>query len=186
MKRKTQKNKGKVICPCCKSLVSFDDYKTLKKGYDVLVKNKGLHLDKLKKFAKHSHWACDTCIENKKANIANPLVQHYYGYYLPFFMYFDIEKNCESCSKDFIFSKEEQKHWYEVLKFYVFSVATRCKDCRKDRRAMIAQNNRLMELTALEDKTAEQLKELADIYHEIGSEEKSRMYANQLKKLNIK
>ena len=33
MKRKTQKNKGKVICPCCKSLVSFDDYKTLKKEY---------------------------------------------------------------------------------------------------------------------------------------------------------
>lgn len=182
MKYKKQKLKGKVKCPCCNAFMGTNDYSSLKQSYDTLVEQRGAHYVTLKIAINYLNWACDFCLKRKSAIIAKPLVQNYYGYDLPYFMYFDKERKCQDCSKDFIFSKEEQKHWYETLKFYVSAQAIHCKDCRKDRRQLKAQNNRIMELTAKDTLSKEELLELSKIYTEIGAIEKANRYKNKAKK----
>jgi Probable zinc-ribbon domain len=48
--------------------------------------------------------------------------------------YIDAAFRCPRCNQTFVFSAEEQRFWYEELKFYVDSRATRCKECRKELR----------------------------------------------------
>lgn len=54
-----------------------------------------------------------------------------YGMHVPKYFYLDENKICVSCSAPFVFGAEEQKHWYETLKFTVHSRAIRCPDCRR-------------------------------------------------------
>lgn len=49
--------------------------------------------------------------------------------------YIDATFRCIDCGKDFLFSAEEQRFWYEERKFYVDSIPTRCPICRKKERA---------------------------------------------------
>lgn len=49
--------------------------------------------------------------------------------------YIDAVFKCMDCGKDFLFSVEEQRFWYEQRKFYVDSKPTRCPVCRKKERA---------------------------------------------------
>ncbi len=53
----------------------------------------------------------------------------------PRYFYLDQERTCVQCGKAFVFSAEEQKYWYEILKFYFDSVVIRCPDCRRRRRS---------------------------------------------------
>lgn len=45
--------------------------------------------------------------------------------------YFDLERQCCDCNRQFIFFAEEQKFWYEDLGFYQSADAVRCPDCRR-------------------------------------------------------
>ena len=189
MKRKKLEKLGKGICPCCKGKVSIKDCSLFVKSHDDFRIPKPLYhkttiAEMWPKVPVGFRWSCDACVIQKKAIAARPLLQNYNTQWdMPSLMYFDKGTTCKTCKGDFVFTKEEQQFWYEKLRFIIYSFPKECPKCRKHKRAMIAQNNRLMELTAIEDKTAVQLKELTEIYHEIGSEEKARMYANQLKKL---
>jgi hypothetical protein len=49
--------------------------------------------------------------------------------------YVDATFACSDCGREFGFSAEEQRYWFEELRFYVDSQATRCPACRKQRRA---------------------------------------------------
>ena len=49
--------------------------------------------------------------------------------------YIDSTFKCMDCCKDFLFSAEEQRYWYEQRRFYVDSKPTRCPACRKKERA---------------------------------------------------
>jgi hypothetical protein len=79
------------------------------------------------------YWACNLCIREQRAILANPSKQKWCDV-PPYFAYFDEERNCADCSEPFLFSKEEQKHWYETLKFWVQSRPIRCKTCTKRRK----------------------------------------------------
>jgi hypothetical protein len=79
------------------------------------------------------YWACDNCLENGKAILADPKVQTYIDC-APYYAYFDLYFDCETCKKNFLFSATEQKFWYESLKFWVQSQPKDCADCRQEKR----------------------------------------------------
>jgi hypothetical protein len=78
-------------------------------------------------------WACDECLQSGLAIKANIENQHFYDGN-PHFAYFDKKTSCRDCNKDFIFSKEEQRHWYEKLKLMVYAQQVRCNDCRASKK----------------------------------------------------
>src|SRR5258707_97933 len=47
---------------------------------------------------------------------------------VPKYFYVNEDKTCIQCGKDFVFSAQEQKFWYETLKFYGTSEAVRCRE----------------------------------------------------------
>ena len=53
---------------------------------------------------------------------------------VPVTHYFDVERVCRDCKRHFIFFAEEQKYWYETLKFPLDSDCVRCPKCRKTER----------------------------------------------------
>jgi len=55
---------------------------------------------------------------------------------LPVTYYFDVERVCRDCKRPFIFFAEEQKYWYETLKFPLDSDCVRCPKCRKTERSL--------------------------------------------------
>lgn len=54
---------------------------------------------------------------------------------LPRYYFLDVARSCVQCGERFVFSAEEQKHWYETLHFRLDSTAIRCKPCRRRRRS---------------------------------------------------
>lgn len=50
--------------------------------------------------------------------------------YSPIYWYEDKQVKCVDCSCQFIFTKEEQRHWYEELHFPIYAEAVRCQECR--------------------------------------------------------
>jgi len=59
----------------------------------------------------------------------------------PRFWYIDARIQCIDCDEDFLFSKEEQKFWYENLKFWIDSFPKRCKRCQKAEKKMRLEIN---------------------------------------------
>jgi hypothetical protein len=55
-------------------------------------------------------------------------------YSAPKYFYVNESKTCVQCGRDFVFGAQEQKYWYETLKFYITASAVRCRDCRRRRR----------------------------------------------------
>ncbi|RYD36326.1 MAG: hypothetical protein EOP87_05680 [Verrucomicrobiaceae bacterium] len=60
---------------------------------------------------------------------ANPAKQNYASF--PFVVYFDQKKVCTDCAPPFIFFAEEQRYWFEVLRFNVNADCVRCPPCRE-------------------------------------------------------
>ena len=57
----------------------------------------------------------------------------------PRYWYVDASIPCEDCGEHFLFSKEEQQHWYETLEFWIDSFPDRCKSCQKANKEMHQQ-----------------------------------------------
>jgi hypothetical protein len=74
------------------------------------------------------YWACDACIRERRAITANPSAQRWMDCE-PYLAYFDEERECRDCKGTFTFPKEKQHHWYEVLRFWVWSRPVRCPAC---------------------------------------------------------
>lgn len=128
---------------------------------------------------------CDKCLEDKKSLIANPSKQNHTYYF--FLAYYDSNLNCQKCTKEFTFTKEEKKIWYEGLKFRKESLPVHCLSCRKEIRKEKLQNKRLSEILKKDSKdmTIEELYELVQIYDEWKINDKFNFYNKILKaKLN--
>jgi hypothetical protein len=48
--------------------------------------------------------------------------------------YRDIHFKCEDCGKNSMWTAQEQRHWYEVLRGSPYSEARRCLQCRRRRK----------------------------------------------------
>jgi hypothetical protein len=53
----------------------------------------------------------------------------------PLFWYADEHNICEQCGREFLFSKTEQRHWYEDLQIPIYVRGAHCPECRALRRA---------------------------------------------------
>jgi hypothetical protein len=54
--------------------------------------------------------------------------------YSPIFWYEDKLQRCVGCSVSFVFTKEEQRVWYEDYRVPIYASANRCRSCRAQRR----------------------------------------------------
>ena len=127
-------------------------------------------------------WACDSCLEKKRATKGNPGLQNYC--WNPHYAYFDTSKVCRKCNKDFVFGKEEKRFWYENLKFWPFAEPENCVDCRKDIRKYKSENKTLSEILRKkeEDILTEEIKIVIEIYTSWQIEQKAKYYQSVLNK----
>jgi tetratricopeptide (TPR) repeat protein len=92
-------------------------------------------------------WKVDPTFRPKippNAVVGDPTKQD--PYYIPTYYYLDQKETCIQCKKDFIFSGQEQKYWYEELQFGQFSAPIRCPHCRHIQRVIKSLNQRISEL----------------------------------------
>lgn len=78
--------------------------------------------------------------------------QHPHDLDFPMPWYVDILKTCRDCGRRFIFFAEEQRYWYEQLRFKLDADCVRCPACRKDdqvRRAAFDRYTRSIGAAAL-------------------------------------
>lgn len=190
----------KVKCPCCRQKIGRGQLKRLSTllPFDGMMMIRGKdHVGSFMKVVTYSsilyQWACDDCLDSKKAILANPRKQyHTFNHPMdaasPYLAYFDKRFTCEQCGEPATFSKEEQQYWYEQLRFVVFSRPKFCQACRKEIRAQKALNTELSELLKEEATLSDKVKLLrvAEIYMEMDKPEKAKYYLAMAGKLDKK
>ncbi|KPE50496.1 zinc-ribbon domain containing protein [Chryseobacterium indologenes] len=127
-------------------------------------------------------WACDDCLNRKKAIVAFPTFQN--NELDSYLAYYDTDVTCRTCGTKFTFTKEEKKLWYETLKFRMESMPVNCLPCRKQVRLLKAQNNTLSEILKKDahEISIEELKTLVDIYTQWDKQEKATYYERLITK----
>ncbi|WP_152560081.1 zinc-ribbon domain containing protein [Hymenobacter sp. IS2118] len=104
-------------------------------------------------------WACDNCLKQYQALRGKTKRQLFCGT-APHFAYFDKRTICRDCGMSFIFSKEQQVHYYEKLVFWVQAERVRCDLCQSLKKT----RNQLSHLLANPDyNNLEQVKEVIAI-----------------------
>lgn len=183
-------------CPTCGVKKTQNETKELYKFIDTLFEqqprwsdwfygsNKELAYDK---YTYGIDWACDECISNGFVLLAALEKQEYLDW-PPYFIYRDKEHECRTCGSKFIFSKEEQRFWYEDLGFWVQSEAVNCKVCRleiRKRKERIREAQKeLQELCpSLSFDNIEQLEKIIELYKITESNNKIKQYTERLNKL---
>lgn len=133
-------------------------------------------------------WACDNCLESKKAVLANPGLQQ--TPFTPHLAYFDTIFRCNSCKKEHVFKIEEKKVWYESYKLPIDAQPDKCLDCRRKIRKQNSENKILSEILEKpeNDNTINELEKVVDIYITWDKIEKAKYYQSILnkRKLNLK
>ena len=173
---KQKKSTQKAFCPCCKKSIEQSQTK----------KTNAANLGFIPFF---QNWACDRCIKDGKALLAEPKKQFYQFTYpwdhaIPFLAYYDIHFTCKACKEPFLFSKSEQQYWYEKLQFVVYSKPQHCKECRKEIRTAKNLNTELSNLLKEGKPTDKKsLLRIAEIYKEMGKPEKMKAYLAAAEKL---
>jgi Probable zinc-ribbon domain len=81
----------------------------------------------------YAMWACDDCLSSGKAEVAN--FENAFiiscGCGLAPYFYFDYDIKCDTCQKDFTYTKEEQRWAYETLIISAHSILQHCSECRR-------------------------------------------------------
>jgi hypothetical protein len=81
----------------------------------------------------YAMWACDDCLSSAKAEVAN--FENAFiircGWGLAPYFYFDYNITCDTCQKDFTYTKQEQRWAYETLVISAHSVLQQCSECRR-------------------------------------------------------
>jgi hypothetical protein len=117
-------------------------------------------------------WACRHCLDSGRAILADPAKQLYCDW-PPYLAYFDTTHECADCHDDFVFSKEEQRFWYEELGFWVQSRPKQCSNCRRKRRMHSRANAQLQNARGTRQQRSRRLSEVAQLYLEVGSRRKA-------------
>lgn len=128
-------------------------------------------------------WACDHCLENKKAIIARPELQE--GPHARHLAYSDKTRYCFDCRQDFVFSKNEKQVWYEAYKLPLNSGPSLCLPCRKTKQKAAKENKLLSELLKNPESelNARDPEQVIAIYLSWGKMEKVKYYQSVLRKV---
>jgi hypothetical protein len=70
----------------------------------------------------------------------------------PKYFYLDETRTCIQCGSKFTFGAQEQKYWYEALKFNFNSLPIRCLSCRRRRRSEHALREQVARTRAERDR----------------------------------
>lgn len=127
-------------------------------------------------------WACDECLESKKAIKGNPGLQNYC--WNPNYAHYDSQLMCRNCNTEFTFSKEEKKYWLEGLKFWIDSTPVNCVNCRKEIRKLKAENKTLSEILKKEESeiSVSELEKVVEIYTKWEKDNRTKYYQSILRK----
>lgn len=129
-------------------------------------------------------WACDNCLETKKAILASPGSQE--TSWTPHLTYSDSKLFCYSCKKDFLFKKEEKKAWYESYKLPINAKPNNCLDCRQNIRKLKLENKILSEILKKTETeiTNKELEKIIETYALWDKMDKAKYYQSILNKRN--
>ena len=127
-------------------------------------------------------WACDSCLEDKKAILANPELQTYA--WNPNLAYHDKNLVCRTCGVNFKFTKEEKEHWYEKLKFWIDAEPVNCLNCRRQIRLLKKENKTLSDILKKEEKEISigDFRTVSEIYRKWDKIERAKYYENLIRK----
>lgn len=75
--------------------------------------------------------------------------------------YFDVTRDCVDCNRMFLFFAQEQRYWYEILKFNLSANCVRCVECRKTVRGAESLRKRYDQLVKASNLTESESLELA-------------------------
>jgi len=101
---------------------------------------------------------CAGCIRSGRA-IPGDRAQQEFSLGGPVEAFWDQTRYCATCSKDYLFTAEEQRLWYETLKFPFHSVPIQCTECRRGTRARKRAQATLQQLLPLPKRPSWQLLE---------------------------
>jgi len=163
-----EKKTRDIFCPSCKMSLHRSEFRQV---------NESLITTGVSQY-----YACDNCINSKKAILANPKVQQ--GAWFAHLAYFDENRTCQTCGDDYIFSKEEKKHWYEKLQFWVYAQSVNCKNCSKEIRVERNLNTRLSNLlkNGEDELSTNQITEIISIYQVMKKPERVKYFKSKLPK----
>lgn len=127
-------------------------------------------------------WAiCPKCISQGKAIVADCGRQDW-GLGGPIGAYWDQQRHCQYCGRDYVFSAKEQQFWYEEQRFITQSAPIACVACRKELRSRVRAND---ELTALGRVTKgsswKSLEQRAELAYRAGSGRRALEYLRRAK-----
>jgi len=95
-----------------------------------------VHLESPNQIVHHQHmWACNICIEKGRAIVGDYRKQRLLGQAQPIIAYVDTDRTCARCKSSFVFSAQEQMHWYEILGIPTDAIPKQCAECRKEIRS---------------------------------------------------
>lgn len=122
-------------------------------------------------------WACDLCLKKnaspglwQKQNLQECHPE-------PVLAYTDINATCRTCKQSFLFSKEEQRYWYETLKFKSWSTPTSCAPCRSQLRYKQVREKKLGKLLPeFNSGRSDHLERIVTIYQELDKLEKAKSF----------
>jgi hypothetical protein len=111
---------------------------------------------------------------------------------VPIAYYFDADRLCRDCGRPFLFFAEEQKYWYEELRFPLDSDCVRCFPCRKHQQVIAKTLSRYEQLVTSSNRTIDESAELGESCLTLIEEgifprqrlETVRMILNRLRKLD--
>jgi hypothetical protein len=141
----------KAVCPVCQNEIILEEnakaflnishvvpwFLSHEQLLDAVVKGEFRDSHSKRKFI---HWACDDCLDKGKALLADPNKQKFVDC-VPYYAYFNLQRHCETCGQNFIFSSNEQRFWYEDLMFWVQSQPKDCANCRRKKRERRVQSD---------------------------------------------
>lgn len=133
-------------------------------------------------------WACDACLRENSAIVANHQVQYCSTLNWPHMAYYDTHHTCRTCAKEFTFGKEEKRHWFEELQFYVEAKAVRCQLCRRELNAEKVKHKTLAALLqkGIYNLDMEELDKVISVYESWGKKHKIAYYRSIQRKLALK
>lgn len=183
-----------VKCPVCQKRVGKKEIQKMAgllpfegffyQGNDMLAS----FMEVVSRYGGFYQWACDDCLEAGRALLAQPAKQNHTHKHpadtvMPYLAYVDQSYSCRNCGLGFVFSKEEQQHWYETLAIYVEARPVYCKACRTEIRTARALNTELSDLLKEgTPKEKEKLLRIAAIYQEMNKPDKQKHYLSLAKK----
>jgi hypothetical protein len=187
MKRKPKyitKEQAQLICPCCQEVVrpALTRLQQMESRMDTRWLDGSSLVDKAIK-KEFNEWACMNCERAGRAIFPHYNKQNY-GLGGPILFYITKEMNCETCKKDFTFTAEDQRFWYEDLYFNYSSYPKNCLSCRKETRQKKLLHKKLAELLHDDLKTADHMLAIAKVYEQLEIGEKAALYLTRAKNLD--